>query len=485
MRDKIARLLCSNRTLGQTVAKNTFWLGVSQLASRLLRAIVVIYAARWLGANGYGVFSYALAIAGFLSLFSDIGVNWILVRESARHPDSRSKYIATTFFAKTALLSVALLLLLFAAPFLVKIEGAKLLLPVVALLFFSDGLREFGFALIRSLEQMETEAGINVFTNAATVTISLVALWHYRTPYSLALAYTIASLLGTLLTAGLLRSHLSGLVNNFQRQLVAPMLRAIWPFAAMNLLWSIFMYTDVLMLGWLSTATKVGLYSAAQRPVQLLLVLPMTVAASLLPALSRFAHQADSRFKSLIERGLALVMLMALPLAGGGVVIAHQLITLLYGAEYGPSIQIFRVLSLSFLITFPILVINNAVFAREWQARFLPNMLAGALSNVVLNWILIPHWGGLGAAAATVVSQLLAYGTIYYGMQRRVGFTMLPVIYRMIIATILMMVVIELAGRWGINFYLLMAAGIITYTVTLLALREPLIAKLKSIWSGV
>lgn len=149
MREKIARLLFSNRTLGQTIAKNTFWLGVSQVASRLLRAIIVIYAARTLGAYGYGIFSYALAVAGFLSLFSDIGVNWILVREAAKHPESRKQYIATTFFAKTALLSLACLLLLLVAPHFVRIEESIVLLPIVALLFFSDGLREFGFALRR------------------------------------------------------------------------------------------------------------------------------------------------------------------------------------------------------------------------------------------------------------------------------------------------------------------------------------------------
>ena len=68
MLSKLQGWLLHNTTVWQTIAKNTFWLFFGQMMSRVLRAIIVIYAARVLGAASWGAFSYALGIAAFLTI---------------------------------------------------------------------------------------------------------------------------------------------------------------------------------------------------------------------------------------------------------------------------------------------------------------------------------------------------------------------------------------------------------------------------------
>src|SRR5947208_760670 len=68
---KIKAFLFYNRTTRQTIAKNTFWLAVSNFGGRLLRAVVIIYGARILGASEYGLFSYAITLSAFVSIFVD------------------------------------------------------------------------------------------------------------------------------------------------------------------------------------------------------------------------------------------------------------------------------------------------------------------------------------------------------------------------------------------------------------------------------
>ena len=65
---KIKQFLFKNSSAKQTVAKNTFWLSVSNFGGRIIKAVIIIYAARVLGTAGYGVFSYALTLASFLTL---------------------------------------------------------------------------------------------------------------------------------------------------------------------------------------------------------------------------------------------------------------------------------------------------------------------------------------------------------------------------------------------------------------------------------
>jgi len=73
--NKIKEFLFENKSMRQMVAKNTAWLAIGEMVSRLIRAGLIIYAARVLGTEGYGVFSYALSLAALFTIFSDIGLS--------------------------------------------------------------------------------------------------------------------------------------------------------------------------------------------------------------------------------------------------------------------------------------------------------------------------------------------------------------------------------------------------------------------------
>src|SRR5512141_48381 len=105
MLQKLKSFLFENTSARQTVAKNTFWLTVSNFGGRLLKAAVIIYAARVLGTEGYGVFSYAITLAGFFTLFMDPGINNILMRDaSGASPEKREVLFGTSFVIKIFLL---------------------------------------------------------------------------------------------------------------------------------------------------------------------------------------------------------------------------------------------------------------------------------------------------------------------------------------------------------------------------------------------
>ena len=97
---RLKSLLFENKGLRQTITKNVFWLSISQFGSRLIRAVIIIYAARALGTAEYGVFSYLLGLAGFFTIFGDIGINQIITREMAKKPERQSIYFSTAFWMK-------------------------------------------------------------------------------------------------------------------------------------------------------------------------------------------------------------------------------------------------------------------------------------------------------------------------------------------------------------------------------------------------
>src|SRR3989344_6172852 len=222
--------LFKNQSSGQTIAKNAVWLFSGQMIGRLLRAVVVIYAARVLGAASWGAFSYALGIAAFLTIFSDIGINALITKQTARDPALKDQYISTAFFTKLGLVSIFVLAVAAFFPYLTKIEEAAAIMPILIFVFIFDTLRDLGSAFSRALEKMEVEAILQIFTNACIVALGFLALTLQGTSYALALAYAAGSGLGLLGMFYALRRHLKGVFRNFSLRLVKEIIVAAWPF---------------------------------------------------------------------------------------------------------------------------------------------------------------------------------------------------------------------------------------------------------------
>src|SRR3989344_5960186 len=308
---KILNWLFNNQTISQTIAKNTFWLFSGQMISRLLRAAIVIYAARILGAAGWGAFSYALGIAAFLTVFSDIGINALIVKEASRSPELKDRYLSTAFFSKLGMLSILILGTIAFFPYLTRIEEAAAIMPILIFVFAFDTLRELGSALSRSLEKMEIEAGIQIFTNFVIVALGFVFLSMQKTSQSLALAYAIGSGAGLIAIVYALRAHFKNILKNFDKKLVKEIFMTAWPFGLMGLMGAIMLNTDIIMLGWLRSPEEVGYYSAAQKIIYLLYILPSLLASGIFPSLVRLVKSDSEKARQLLEKTVAVVFLAA------------------------------------------------------------------------------------------------------------------------------------------------------------------------------
>jgi O-antigen/teichoic acid export membrane protein len=414
----ILNWLFNNQTVGQTIAKNTFWLFAGQMVSRLFRAAIVIYAARVLGAASWGAFSYALGIAAFLTIFSDIGINALITKEASRNPQLKDQYLSTAFFTKLALLVLFIAGVIIFFPYLTKIEEAAAIMPILIFVFAFDTIRELGSAVSRALEKMQIEAGVQIFTNLAIVALGFMFLTVSKTSEALAFAYAAGSGLGLIAIFYTLHRHFRNLFKNFNASLIKPILLTAWPFGLMGLMGAIMLNTDIVMLGWMRSPEEVGYYSAAQKIIQLLYVLPALVATSIFPVIARMAITNAVFVKTMLEKAVSVVFLISVPIAILGFAFAPQIINILFGNEYSPAILTFRILMLTVLIVYPSTLIGNAIFAYDQQKSFIVFVLVAALGNVAFNFLLIPPFGIEGAAVSTIITQLITNALIWLKMKK-------------------------------------------------------------------
>lgn len=395
------------------IAKNTLWLFAGQIFGRLIRVAIVIYAARLLGPSSWGAFSYAMSLAAFMLIFSDVGVSAIVTKETARNPSLGKKYFSTALGIKLVLLAAGMAILIFAAPYLAKIPEARPLLPIIALVLLFDSLRNFGFVISRSQEKMQIEGINEIITNFFISTLGFAALILYKNTQALTASYAIAVAVGFLLIALQFKDYFKNAFSDFDWKIIKPLLKTAWPFALASSLGAIMINTDTVLIGWLRTAEEVGWYSAAQRPVQLLYVLPSLFAVSLFPIFSRLAKKNQKQFQELLHQSIKIAFAAALPMAILGILFGSQIINLLFGPQYENSIFSFQILILTILVIFPSAIITNAALAADMEKNFLWFSLIGAIGNLILDILLIPTYGIAGCALATVLTQIATNGFMW------------------------------------------------------------------------
>lgn len=474
---KIKGFLFTNQNARQTIVKNSFWLSVSNVGGRLIKAIIIIYAARVLGVEKWGIFSYAVTITAFFTIFIDFGINSILIRESTKTEDlaERSRILSTSFIIKTVFLILGAFLIIFIVPHFINVQGVKEILPIVVFIVIFDSFREFGFALNRAYEKMEKEAGLFLLTNVAIVVFGFIFLSIRPSVKSFAFAYALGTGLGVMATAFILREKLRQLFSDFCFKLVKPILSTAWPFAISGVLGILMINTDILLIGGLLTTKDVGLYSAADRIIQIFYIIPSVISVSVLPLFSRIAGKDNTKMRRVMENTLGTVMLVAIPISIGGVILGGNVISFLFGSAYSGATLSFQILILTLMINFPAVILSSAIFSYNNQKSLIVNAIIGGFLNVLLDLILIPRFGITGSAIATLIA-ISASNTYLWNKMKRINyFKVAPVLKNIVIATLVMAIVTFVLLVLKTNLLVNIGISIFVYFGVLYFTREPLL----------
>jgi O-antigen/teichoic acid export membrane protein len=478
---KVKDFLFKNVSTRQTIAKNTFWLFASETIGRLLKMGLVIYAARVLGVQGWGIFSYAISIASLLMIFTDIGLSDFILREATQKKDGNQKIISTAFFIKITILTLGAFLVISVGPLFSHIKEATLLLPIIAFVLFFDSLRELGLYINRASEKMERDMIVKTLTNGIIFGLGVILLKIELAPKSIALAYAIGSAVGFITIAVLIRKDVKVFRAHIDQKLIGPIFRTIWPFTLVTLIGVLMGNIDVYLLGIWKNATEIGLYAAMQRIPQFILILPSMIAVATFPLISRLAENDQERSRIALEKTLSLIMLLGIPVTFGILILGSNIVYLVFGPAYINAVPILRILILSMLSSFPMVALSNAVFAHNEQRVLVPAYATGILTNILLNLIFIPQWGAQGAALAAGISTIIITTIIWYKKKKTSYFEVFSKLKKALAASMIMGASVFLLNYLGVHVIINIVFGIFIYIALLYILKEPLLEEAREI----
>jgi O-antigen/teichoic acid export membrane protein len=237
-----------------------------------------------------------------------------------------------------------------------------------------------------------------------------------------------------------------------------------------NLLANLFFKIDIFLLLPLTNATVLGYYNAAYKFVSALNFIPSKFTLAMFPLLSRYAAGSTDVMRRAMIVSVKLLVWIAIPITVATMFIAPQLILLFAGVAYLPDSAI----ALQWLIWFlPFSFINSVVhyvLIALNEQRFLTRaFLVGLVFNIAANLIAIPPLTYRGAALVTVLSEFALLIPFYYALRKHMEpLPILDMFWRPAVSGALMGGVLYLFVQQ--NLFLSLAAGGLTYGVTLIAL---------------
>jgi polysaccharide transporter, PST family len=407
LNQKLSLLKSSNRL--REIVVNTGWLFADRILRMGVGLFVGVWVARYLGVQQFGVFNYATAFVALFSTLSTLGLDAIVIRSIVREPERRAEILGTAFWLK--LFGGIGALVLAVSCIIVVRHDDQLTISLVAILSSVGIFRAFDTIDLWFQSQVQSKYTV-IAKNTAFVITALVKVILISTHAPL-IAFAWMALGEVSLGAiGLMISYkIRGYSPWFwpwSLPLAKTLLKESWPLILSGLTIMIYMRTDQIMLGQMVGDKAVGVYSAATRISEVWYFIPMAIASSVSPAIYAAKEVSEALYYQRIKQFLRLLSLLSIVFAVPMSFLSGTIITVLFGKSYEESASILAIHIWASLFVF-MGVGTSSWFIAEGLTQFaLRRTIMGAITNVFLNIFLIPTYGGVGAAIATVISQAVA-----------------------------------------------------------------------------
>lgn len=390
------------------VASNFAWLVGEKGITLLLTLTVSVWVARYLGPELFGVMSYAVAFVGLFQTFTYLGISGIAVRDLVEHPSHRDELLGTVFVLKLLGALVAIGGIWIIAKYQTPSSQVRLLIAILSLGLVFQSLSVISFWYQSRIEGKYTV--LPSIVSAVAAAVANVVLIQLNAPLAaFAVVLTLQHGLSTLGLFILYHSHgYSAAQWRFRASRAKALIAQSWPLILSAIGSVIYLKIDQVMLGHLSGPTEVGIYAVAAQLSEVWYFIPTALAASLFPKIIQFKRLSERRYHERMQWIYRLMAILGLAIAIAVTIMATPVITRLYGSEFSRAAPVLMVHIWACPMIFMGAVLSKWLVSEGLLVFSFTRHGMGALTNVGLNLILIPRYGAVGAAVATVISYTVA-----------------------------------------------------------------------------
>lgn len=391
--------------LKKKVVKNAGWIMFGRIVQMVCAFLVSLLTARYLGPSNYGIINYATAYTTFFYSICTLGLNSILVKALVDEPEKEGETLGTaivlqgisSFFSALMIIGIVRL-----------IDGDEPLTVLIVALC-TIGLLFRIFETIRCWFQ----AHLMSKYSAITSTIAYILTSAYRLLLLIRSAnvkwFALATAIDYFVIACFLLffyKKCKGQGFRFSKVKAKKLLKMGTPFIWAGLMVSIYGNTDKLMLKQMLSGESVGYYSTAVSLCNAWVFILSAIIDSMYPVIMASRKNDINKYEKQNKLLYAIVFYVSIVVSIAFVLLGNPVIRLLYGEAYIPAVRPLRIVTWYVAFSYLGVARNAWIVGENMQKYITPIYMGSAITNVILNYLLIPTLAETGAALASLITQI-------------------------------------------------------------------------------
>lgn len=395
--------------LAKKIAANITWLFFDKILRMGAGLFVVVWLARYLGPEQFGVLNFAVALVTVFGAIAALGLTGIVVRDLVNRPQLAPQTLGTAFALKLTAASLSYAVLILAISLLRPDDTVSKLLVAIygaSLFFKSTEVVKYWFeSQVRSKYVVLVENATFLFISL----LKLFLLWQQAPLVAFAYVMLLESIIvATALLLVYARIEANPFRWGISKDRAVSLLHDSWPLIISSAAWILYTRLDQIMIGRMLDDQSVGYYTAATRISDVVNFIPTVIAFSIIPAITKL-RQTDrqlylKRFQTTYDITVGNVLVVAIATA----FLSEWIIRLLFGAPYAAAAPVLTIHIWSAVFIAMATVSGRFLINEGLQRITMQRHLLGLLLNFFLNLVMIPRYGIQGAAMATLLSLALA-----------------------------------------------------------------------------
>jgi O-antigen/teichoic acid export membrane protein len=398
---------------GRDIASNVAVQMLARLATMGLSIITVSLTARTLSPTGYGVWNGAGSYVALFGIVTDLGFTLAATQRMAAEPQREAEWLGALVIVRTTISLAVMVVCALSIPLL--LTGAHQTHVVAFIL--TAAMVTTGGAAVTTVFQSRLRAGLLL-----SFTVLQGVVWT-------CVVATLAALDASVIAFTAAGATLAALVTVLQVRVSLRFARIDWhgglllwrrlvrialPLGIASVMITIYYQVDSVLLLQISGARESGIYGAAYGFLSPLNFFPSAIMASFFPVLSAVYGSDPERARRLVQICANTMAVVALPVLGGTIALSGQIINLIYGPGFHSSAGLLPILMIAFVAICYGTLAGFLAPLLDLRWRFALYTTVGAVANVILNVVLIPHYGAHGSAWATVATEVLTMSLMLF-----------------------------------------------------------------------
>lgn len=402
------RAWLSGRTGFFAFVHNSGWLLLDNLLRVVLGVLVGAWVTRYLGPAQFGELAYVIAYIAFFQVAANLGMDSIIVRDIARDRDQAGEILGTAFVLRLAAGSFCWIAAVVGMLLVNGWSDRSVWLTALvggALVFQASGVIDLWF-------QSQSQSRRTVFVKLAAILLSSgvkIALILTHASLVAIAAVTVLDAISVAVGLGIAYRHFP-CGQNWQRIVSRgrQLMLESWPLIISGMSVIIYMRIDQIMIGSILGIDKLGIYAAALPLAGALNFIPMMLSISLMPFISRIYQNDRAKYETTLIIIFRVFFYSAISMSVMVGLLSDKIVLLLYGAEFQDAGKILRVYVFSSCFTWLGIAHSLWVINEKRTKVRLYGTLAGAVTCVVLNFLLIPKYGIIVSAWIAIITQAIS-----------------------------------------------------------------------------